>query len=231
MSFWLPTLLVIIETAIALTWASSPPAAAMARRWWLTSLFVFGSFAIAATVWQGRQQTDETIAVAGATFSPSKHADPAVNSELGKQVRTLEDRVRELERERHSRTIAPETADQFVAYLKQFGSRRVVVSCIPNDLEAYHYANELVNALKAAGWDATGPELTEIFGDPRAPGINMYVSGDYNSDTQKILSEGFAKFNIPYQSKLTPSEAISDQKTVELFVGKAQFRQDSTRGG
>jgi hypothetical protein len=233
MSFWVPTLLVIIETAIALTWASSPPAAAIGRRSWLAGLFVFGSLAIAATVWQGRQQMDENVGTAGTTLSSQRSARPAdfsVESELTRQVKTLEARLRELEKERHSRTIAPETADQFSAYLKQFGTRRVVVSCIPNDLEAYHYANQLVNVLKAGGWEATGPEITKIFGDPRAPGISVYGTNDDNSDTEKILLDGFAKFNIPYQTKVTPSQAISDPKTVELFVGKAQFQRDSASG-
>lgn len=233
MFFWLPTLLVIIETAIALTWASSPPVAAIGRRWWIGSLFAFGSLAIVATVWQGRQQIDETTAVAGTTFSSQtsvKTADVPANSELSKQVRTLEDRVRELEKERHSRTIAPDTAAQFIEYLKQFGSRRVVVSCIPDDLEAYNYANQLVNVLKAGGWDATGPETTKIFGTSRTPRINIYVNNDDNSDTVKILLDGFAKFNIPYQSRVTPSQAIPDPNTVELFIGSVQSPQDSASG-
>ena len=232
MYFWLPTLLVIIETAIALTWASSPPVAAIGRRWWMASLFLFGSLAIVATVWQGRQQMDETAAVAGTTLSQTsaKTADVSADSELSKQVKTLEDRVRELERGRHSRTIAPETADQFIAYLKQFGSRRVVVSCIPDDLEAYDYSNQLANVLKAGGWDATGPETTKIFGNSRNPGINIYINSDDNSDTARILLDGFAKFNIPYQSRVTPSQAIPDPKTVELFIGTVQSRQDSASG-
>jgi hypothetical protein len=233
MSFWLPTMLVIIETAIALTWANSPPAAAIGRRTWLASLLVFGSLAIAATVWQGRQQIDDGVAVTGATVSSRAYAGPAnqlLNSELSKQIKTLEARVRELEKEQQSRTIPPETADQFSAYLKQYGTHQVVVSCTPDDLEAYHYANQLVNVLKAGDWDATGPEITKIFGSPRAPGINVYANSDDNSDTEKILLDGFAKFNIPYQTKVTPSQAISDPKTVELFIGKAQFQQDSASG-
>ena len=232
MSFWLPTLLVIVETAIALTWASFPPAAAIGRRSWLASLLVFGALAIAATVWQGRQQQDESVAIAGTTVSSqtlARHAELPVASELSKQVKTLEARVMELEKERHRRTIAPETADQLSAYLKQFGTRRVVVSCIPDDLEAYHYANQLVNVLKAGGWDAAGPELTKIFGNPRTPGINVYT-GDDNSDTEKILLDGFAKFNIPYQTEVTPGQAISDPKPVELFVGNTQSQQDSASG-
>ena len=72
-------------------------------------------------------------------------------------------------------------------------------------MEAYQYANQLVNILKAANWEAQGPQVTKIFGDVRAPGVNVYVNGDNSSDTAKILLDGFAKFNIPYQSRVTPS--------------------------
>jgi hypothetical protein len=48
------------------------------------------------------------------------------------------------------------------------------------------------------------------------------VNGDNSSDTAKILLGGFAKFNIPYQSRVTPSGAIPDTETVELFIGAQQ---------
>jgi hypothetical protein len=59
-----------------------------------------------------------------------------------------------------------------------------------------------------------------VFGDIRARGINVYLTGDDHSDTVKKMLDGFAKFNIPYQSKVTPSGAIPDNETVELFIGK-----------
>jgi hypothetical protein len=138
---------------------------------------------------------------------------------LTKQVEALEDRVRELEAGRQVRSIAPDTAEKLAAYLRGFGSRHVIVSCIPDDLEAYLYANQLVTILKAAGWDAQGPQVTNMFGDVRSPAINFYVSGDDRSDTGKILLDGFAKFNVPYRSMVTPNEAIPDAETVELFIG------------
>jgi hypothetical protein len=36
---------------------------------------------------------------------------------------------------------------------------------------------------------------------------------------------GFAKFNIPYQSRVTPSGAIPDTETVELFIGTRQSQR------
>jgi hypothetical protein len=230
MSSWAPTLLVIIETAIALTWASSPPATAIGRRWWMAGLFVVGSLAIAASVWQGRGQAEEPAALTGTTTPAQAYtgrADGSQVSELTRQVKALQDRVRELENKRESRTISQDTAENFASYLKQFGRRRVIISCIPDDMEAYRYANQLVNLFRAGDWDVVGPEVTKIFGDIRGLGINVYVNRDDNSDTAKVLLDGFAKFNIPYQSRVTPSRAIPDAQTVELFIGMLPSRVDS----
>ena len=68
------------------------------------------------------------------------------------------------------RSIPQKSADDLASYLRQFGSRRVIVSCIPDDIEAYQYANQLVNILKAANWEAQGPQVTKIFGDVRVAG-------------------------------------------------------------
>lgn len=236
MSHWLPTLSAIFLTAIALTWASSPPATATGRRWWMTGLLVIGSFAIAGTVWQERQErrgVGEAAALAGTTVSPhASYWEPneANVAELTRQVKTLQDRIRLLEKRKQIRSLTPEAAEKLTAYLKQFGSRRVVVSCIPDDIEAYQYANQLVSMLQAANWDTHGPEVTKIFGDVRASGINVYVNPDDHSDTVKILLDGFTKFNIPYQSRVTPSQAIPDPETVELFIGTEQPGPVSANG-
>ena len=229
---WLPTLLVIVASAVALTAASSPPASATGRRLWVASILVFGCLAIAGTVWQGRKEPGETVALTGSSTLPQRsQAEPDGRAlpDLRDQVKTLRERVRELEKGWQFRAIPQETADKFTDYLKQFSSRRVVVSCITNDLEAYQYANQVVNLLKAANWDAQGPEATKIFGDVQSPGINVYVNADDHSDTAKILLDGFAKFNIPYQPRVTPSHAIPDSETVELFIGaKRSERVDAS---
>jgi hypothetical protein len=228
MPSWLPPLLVIIVTALALTAAESPPAAPSGRRLWMAGILVFGCLSIASTVWLGRREVEEAMALAGTSAAPQ--VSPAVSSgpnvaNLNFRIRVLEDRVKELEAGRHVRSISQKSADDLAAYLKQFGSRRVIVSCIPDDIEAYHYANQLVNILKAANWEVQGPQVTKIFGDVRAPGINLYVNGDNSSDTAKTLLDGFAKFNIPYQSRVTPNGAIPDTETVELFIGTQQSQR------
>ena len=221
---WLPTLTVIFLTSVGLTWASCPPVSPIGRRSRMACLLAVGLLAIVGSVWQERSVA-ETLAVSGTTTSPASRTI----SELTKQVEALEDRVRLLEKHKEVRIITHEAVENFTAYLKQFGGHRVLVSCIPDDIEAYQYANQLVNVLRAGNWDAHGPEVTKLFGEVRAPGINVYVSPDDYSDTAKILFDGFAKFNIPYQARVTPSQAIPDFETVELFVGQRQ--SDTVRAG
>jgi hypothetical protein len=191
----------------------------------MASILICGCLAIAGTVWQRQRAVDEPAAIAGTTAAPQPShlvRTAPTASDLTRQLKVLEDRVRDLEATKQARAITSKTADDIAAYLRQFGGGRVLVSCIPDDIEAYQYANQIVNILRAADWDAQGPEVTKIFGDVRAPGINVYVNGDNYSDTVKILLDTFAKFNIPYQSRVTPSGAIPETKTVELFVGKQQ---------
>jgi hypothetical protein len=234
MAPWLPMFLVIFLTAVALTGVSSPPITATGRRAWMAGLLAVGCLAIAGTVWQERTAVDETVAVAGTTTaSQASHREPSEPNvlKLTKEVETLRNRIRLLEEHQEMRVIPRDTAENLTAYLKQFGGRRIVVSCIPGSTEAYQYADQLVNLLKAADWDAHGPEMTKIFGDVRAPGINIYVNPDDHSDTAKILFDGFAKFNIPYQARVTPTQAIPDIETVELFVGQQQSNGVSAGGG
>ena len=207
---WLPTLLVIVVTAMALTGAGSPPAGASARRAWTAGLMLCGFLAIAGTVWQAQQRAGNP--------AQGERGEPAA-TDRARQIKALEERIGELQAARQGRTIAPETAERLTTYLRGFAARRVIVSCIPDDLEAYRYANQLAKILKAADWEAQGPEVTKIFGDVRSPAINFYVNAEDHSDTAKILVGAFDRFNIPYQSRVTPSQAIPDAETVELFIG------------
>ncbi len=225
---WLPPLSVIVVTALALTAMESPLATPNNRRLWMAGILVFGALAIAATVWLGRREGEEALALAGTSAAPQVPLAALNGSSVASltfRIKVLEDRVKELEAGRLARSISQNSADDLASYLKQFGSRRVIVSCVPDDMEAYQYANQLVNILKAANWEAQGPQVTKIFGDVRAPGVNVYVNGDNSSDTAKILLDGFAKFNIPYQNRVTPSGAIPDSETVELFIGTQQSQR------
>jgi hypothetical protein len=106
-------------------------------------------------------------------------------------------------------------------YLRPFGSHRVVVSCAPDDVEAYAYANQIAAMLRAAGWDAPGVETTTIFAMAPVMGVRLYVrSGVAPPDAAKILIDAFTRFNIPFESGVTPSETIPDPATTELFVTK-----------
>jgi hypothetical protein len=222
MPLWLPTLSVIVLTALALTAAGSPAVTPRGRRSWMASILLIGCLAVAAAVWLGRRQIEETSALAGtsaAPLVPSVKFNAPSPAELTRRIKELENHVKELETVRNARSIKQPAADDMASYLRQFGSRRIIVSCIPNDLEAYQYANQLVNIVKAAKWEAQGPQSTRIFGDVRSPGVNVYVNADNHTDTVKILMDGFSKFNVPYQSRVTPSDAIPDTDTVELFIG------------
>jgi hypothetical protein len=50
-------------------------------------------------------------------------------------------------------------------------------------------------------------------------GITLYVRAGATPDAAKLLIDAFARFNIPYKSGVSPSDAIPDPATVELFVG------------
>lgn len=219
---WLPTLFIILLTAAALAEAGSPPATSALRRLWMSGIFLLGLLALVSSV-VGERRTaqliaDARLAAALAAGSSPDHSE-ANTAELASQVGILKNRVRELEANAGARLISAAAAAKFSEYLRQFGVHPVIVSCIPDDIEAYNYANQIVNIFRAANWDARGPEMTKIFGDIRGMGINIYGRGDNNSEMVKILLDGFTKFNIPYHIRVAPSGPIPDSETVELFIG------------
>ncbi len=205
---WLPALAVAALGAIALLSAAAPPLSSASRRRRFGAIAGLGALALIVTVWQVWAQ--------GRVIAGLVRNDPA--KQLTLQVRSLEDRLAKLKESTRERTLGEETAAKLAGYLRSFGSRKVVVSCIPGDIEAYDYATEIADVLKAANWDARGPETTMIFGDVRALGVNLYNKGAPGADTAKILLDGFVKFGIPYQSRVPP-QAMPDDGTVELFVG------------
>jgi hypothetical protein len=203
---WLPALLALILSAVAVAAAGTMPARSATKRLRIAGIALLGGLTVAATVWQRHIYTDWI-------------SNEELSSEAQtRQVQVLEDQIDALKQSTKRRTISADTGGKLADYLRTFGTRQVMVSCSPGDIEAYHYATEIVNVLKSANWDARGPGTTTIFGDIKSMAINVYDSSDGRSDTMKILLAGLTKFGIPYQSLVPPSEALPDNGTVELFI-------------
>jgi hypothetical protein len=214
---WLPTLLAVILAAAAMTRAQAPPVTVVARRFWMAGLLVVGLLGIAGAVWQERAAADRLP-----PFDQLASADDtAAVSRLTHRVKLLEAQLKERQEGEPTRVMNNDAAAKLTDYLRPFGPRRVIVSCVPDNADAYSDPNQLANALRSAKWDAQGPEETSIFGDIRCRGVNVFVNADDRSDTGKILLDGFAKSNIAYQPRVTPTGAIPDAETVELFIGAA----------
>lgn len=203
---WLPAVFVGALCVLALT-IVMVPSTKTAKRAGLAGLGVLGSAALAISVWQSSAASDEIARL--------KHNDQTERLTL--QVKSLEQELTKLKESTRARSLGDQTAVNLADYLRPYGSRKIVVSCVPNDVEAYRYATEIANAVKNAGWDASGPETTTIFGNIRAMGINIFDPGSAGPDTAKILVDAFAKFGVPYQSRVPPAEAV-DGGRVELFV-------------
>lgn len=205
---WLPVFLVLALSVVALTAAAAPAAAAARKRRRILAICLLGAIAIAATAWQSHSAADRIARLVRGNQSV----------QLAAQIQSLQDRIAKLQESVRGRTLSADTAAKLADYLRQAGANSVVISCAPGDIEAYHYATQIADVLKAANWDARGPETTTIFGAIRAMAINVYDSGG-GADATKILLNGFAKFGIPYQSRVPPSGALPDSQAVELFIG------------
>ncbi|HUC73046.1 MAG TPA: hypothetical protein VMS01_17795 [Stellaceae bacterium] len=217
---WLPVLLVIALTVLGLAAVAAPAAGKAAKRLRLGAIAIIGLLTLAATIWQG--------SAAAARIARLMRNDRSET--LAAQVKTLEEQVAQLKESTRVRSLPADTATKLADYLRPFGRRKIVVSCAPNDIEAYRYATDIANVLKAANWDARGPEATTIFGDIRAMGINVYDNDGRTADTAKILLDALTKFAIPYQSRVPSSEAMADSEAVELFIG-SKPQQSALRPG
>jgi outer membrane murein-binding lipoprotein Lpp len=229
---WLPTIAVAVMTALALL-AALAQAPRAAKFGWILAVVLCGAVAIAAAAWQQRQELAQLrdlsshlgalarLLPGGAPASPEQTVDSLATSlaSLNARIDELQHQIEALREKSRGRAIDGETARKMADYLRPLGDHRVVVSCVPDDVEAFAYANQLANVLRAAGWDALGPETTTIFGTAPAMGITLYVRSGAAPEAAKILIDAFARFNIPYKSGITPADAIPDPVTVELFVG------------
>ncbi len=243
--WWLPTAAVAaiaVLGVVAVAATPREPALGRGRRWWIVVLLACGALAVGASAWQQARSRDalggeaarlrqlgERLDALGRQLpaGPGASADETFDSvtaaiiALNAKIKDLEGQIETLREKNRTRSIAPDVAEKLADYLRQAGAHRVVVSCLPDDLEAFTYANQLANVLRLAGWEALGPEKTTIFGEAPAIGIRLYVRSTASAppETGKILTDAFTRFNIPYQSGITPSDAIPDPATVELFVG------------
>jgi hypothetical protein len=239
--WWLPTALVAALALLALLAVVAQPPR-RGRKFWVLAVIVCGGLSIAASLWQqagtraalageaarlrelgtrldelGRQLPGGPGATAAETFDTVAAALRALVS----KTHDLEEQIRVLQETARHRTVPPDTAARLADYLRPFGRQRVVVSCVPDDVEAYNYANRLAGILRDAGWDALGPEKTTIFGDAPAMGVRLFVrAGMAPPEAAKTLLDAFGRFNIPLQSGIAPSDAIPDPATVELFVSR-----------
>jgi hypothetical protein len=206
---WLPSALVIMLCVLATVVAATPATAPVVRRRRIFGILVLGGLACAATAWQAHR--------AGERIARLIRDDQS--RQLTAQIGSLQGQVAKLEQSARGRTVSADTAARLAQYLHQSGAHSVVVSCPPGDIEAYRYATQIANVLKAANWDARGPETTTIFGAIKGMAINVYDDGGRGAEATKILLDGFAKFGIPYQSRVPPSGALPDSEAVELFIG------------
>ena len=238
--WWLPTA-AVAGFAVLGALAAARQAWRPSRKYWIAAIALCGLLATAASVWQERanraalgEETARLREVAlrldelgrlletGPGTMPDQTFDTVATgiAALNAKIKDLEGQIHALQEKSRSRTIDADIAAQMAEYLRPSGSHRVVVSCVPDDVEAYNYANQIANVLRAAGWAALGPETTTIFGEAPRMGITLYVRGGAEApDAVKLLIDAFIRFNIPYQSGVASNDAIPDPETVELFVG------------
>jgi hypothetical protein len=234
---WRPFLPIIV---LALMQAAVLPA-----RWWAKGAWVLAVVAAGASVgvglWQ-QQHADQTAAAgeiaalkglwtqwdAVSQKLPQAGEAPAASFEtlgdalasLSVKVASVDDQIAALREQGKGRSIDDEIAAKLVDYLRRHDASRAVVSCVPNDIEAYTYANQLVTVLRMGGWEARGPEMTTVLGEAAAMGVSLFVRDPRSPEAAKILVDAFTRFNVPYQTGLAASDAIPDTATVELFVAK-----------
>ena len=243
-----PAIPVAIVFAIALIEAVVLPRRVWAKGAWIVAVLACGALAsgdlrlqqqhghIAAQSANQAATNDEIAALRGlwgqwdavSRTLPSAGETPAASFDtvedafiaLSFQTGQISQQIAVLRQQFKGRSVDEETAAKLADYLRQSGSFPVVVSCVPDDVEAYAYANQLGNILRAAGWDAHGPEISAARPGAAAMGVSVAVRDPRSPGAAKILLDGFIRFNIPFRSGIAASEAILDNATVELFVAK-----------
>ena len=228
---WLPTIAVGAMTVLGLL-AVLVQAPRAGKLRWIAVIVICGAIAVAVAAWQQHQELAQLrdlssnlgalarLLPGGSPASPEETVDSLATAiySLNARIGDLQSQIETLREKGRTRAIDSEVVTKLADYLRPLGSHRVVVSCVPNDVEAFTYANQIANMLRSAGWDAHGPETTSIFGDAPAMGLALYVRSGVAPDSAKILLDAFSRFDIPYKSGVAPNDAIPDNTTVELFV-------------
>lgn len=229
---WLPTVCVVLFLLLALAVVGSMRAGARKKRAWFLLVVLTGALAVAGTVWQQRnirQQAKSLGRLAQAAGLPSSPLPKpkvivgraaAEIAGLSQEAKALRSKLANLERREKGRVIGEKTAAKLVADLARSSGRAVVVSCIWGDDEAYDYANQLVDILRQAGWRATGPEPTVIYGNAPSMAVGVYVPEGAAPDAAKVLMDAFTRSAVPYETRVPPSGALPAGSAVELFVSR-----------
>jgi hypothetical protein len=243
---WGPALLLIPLALVALVEAILLPRRLWAKGIWVgvVALCAVGSAELlhserrhTSASEADSQQAAETAALHGLwtqwddlskTLPPPSGDSPAASfdsvdnalASLGAKVAGVKEQIAALKSGAVGRSIEPGVGGKLADYLRQHGSYRVVVSCAPGDLEAYTYANQILDVLKAAGWDAHGPEATVNITEGPIMGVSVFVRDPTAPDAAKVLIDAFNQFDIPHQPGISANNAIPDGATVELFVAK-----------
>jgi hypothetical protein len=223
-------------------------AIALPARWWPKGLWgaiviVLGTLAAGVAIWE-QQQTNEAAAAIvdeelaalrglwtqwqaiAATLPPPPDAKPAATFEtvaeavasLSAEVASIQAQIEALRAKAKARSVDADTAAALADYLRPFGAHRVVVSCAPDDVEAYTYANQLAGTLRAAGWDAPGPELSRVPGGAPSMALSLFTRDPRSPEAARLLVDAFTRFNIPFRAGIAPNEAIPDPATAEIYV-------------
>lgn len=221
---WVPAIAATASGLVACGAALVRPKRPVLRRVGGGAVLACAIVAVAATVWASRfeQQADwerilprlheavDRLAEIGEMLPASGPAAPvsfngvdAGFAALANQSGDLKRRVAAYRKAAAARKIDDATAAAMIAYLRPLGPHRVVVSCVPNDVEAYKYANRIATILQRAGWRASGPEATTIFGTGPEMGISLYVRSDAPTETAHQLVAAFSRFNIKAASPRT----------------------------